>query len=121
MVNVSLVSFCDEVREGDTKKLDLSVLHAMDLDVPRNILRFTVVKAPNHGSIIKNSSDRQGSKRREASHQSSVVDFTMSDLSNGTFSMSLTGLKWATKMLRSLIIEFRVCHQHLLYATLCPV
>lgn len=94
MVNISLVSSCDEVREGETKTLDRSVLHAMDLDVPKNILRFTVVKAPNHGSIINHSSDR-----REAGHQTTVVDFTMADLTNGTF--SLTGLKWTAKMLRS--------------------
>lgn len=85
MVNVSLVPFCREVREGEAKKLDPSVLRAMDLDVPKNTLRFTVVTAPNHGGIIRRSSDRQGSKRREASHQTTVVDFTMADLTNGTF------------------------------------
>lgn len=89
MVNFSLMSSCDEVREGETKQLDLSVLRAMDLDVPKNILRFSVVKAPEHGSIINHSSDRPASKRREASRQSTVVDFTMADLTNGTFYMSV--------------------------------
>lgn len=59
--------------------MDLSVLRAMDLDVPKNILRFSVVKAPEHGSI------RPGSKRWEASRQSTVVDFTMADLTNGSY------------------------------------
>lgn len=85
MVNFFLMSSCDEVREGETKQLDLSVLRAMDLDVPKNILRFSVVKAPEHGSIINHSSDRPGSKRREASRQSTVVDFTMADLTNGSY------------------------------------
>lgn len=89
MVNFSLMSSCDEVREGETKQLDLSVLRVMDLDVPKNILRFSVVKAPEHGSIIDHSSDRPGSKRREASRQSTVVHFTMTDLTNGTFYMSV--------------------------------
>lgn len=78
------VLLCDEVREGETKQLDSSVLHAMDLDVPGNVLHFSVVKAPQHGSIIEHSSDRLLSRRREASRQSTVVDFTMADLINGT-------------------------------------
>lgn len=79
------MSFCDEVREGEMKHLDSSVLHAMDLDVPENILLFSVVKAPQHGSIINHSSEKPVHKRREASPQSPVVDFTMTDLTNGTF------------------------------------
>ncbi|XP_029310735.1 FRAS1-related extracellular matrix protein 1a isoform X2 [Cottoperca gobio] len=71
------------VREGEMKQLDVSVLHAMDLDVPKNSLLFSVVKAPQHGSIITHSSEKQIYKRREASPQSSVLDFTMTDLSNG--------------------------------------
>lgn len=51
------------------KQLDLNVLQAMDLDVPRNILDFSVVKVPQHGSIV--------------SHGSAVLDFTMTDLING--------------------------------------
>uniref|UniRef100_A0A3Q3FCR4 Fras1 related extracellular matrix 1a n=1 Tax=Labrus bergylta TaxID=56723 RepID=A0A3Q3FCR4_9LABR len=39
------------VREGEMKQLDSSVLRAMDLDVPQNVLRFSVVKPPQHGSI----------------------------------------------------------------------
>ncbi len=81
--------FCDEVREGEMKQLDSSVLHAMDLDVPKNILRFSVVKAPQHGSIINHSSGKAAYKRREANSESPVVDFTMTELKNGTFCISL--------------------------------
>ncbi|XP_037613686.1 FRAS1-related extracellular matrix protein 1a isoform X1 [Sebastes umbrosus] len=71
------------VREGEMKQLDSSVLHAMDLDIPKNGLLFSVVRAPQHGSIITHSSEETDYKRREASPQHSVVDFTMTDLSNG--------------------------------------
>lgn len=79
------MSFCDEVREGDMKQLDSSVLHAMDLDVPKNILRFSVVKAPQHGSIVNHGSQKTANRRREAGARSPVVDFTMTDLTNGNF------------------------------------
>ncbi|XP_033962126.1 FRAS1-related extracellular matrix protein 1a [Pseudochaenichthys georgianus] len=71
------------VREGEMKQLDVSVLHALDLDVPQDILLFSVVKPPHHGSIITLSSERKIYKRQEAAHQSPVVDFSMTDLSNG--------------------------------------
>ncbi|XP_045921786.1 FRAS1-related extracellular matrix protein 1a [Micropterus dolomieu] len=71
------------VREGEMKQLNSSVLHAMDLDVPKNILLFSVVKAPKHGSIINHSGEKPVHKRREANPQSPVVDFTMTDLTNG--------------------------------------
>lgn len=73
---------CDKVPEGEMKQLDATVFQAMDLDVPKNILHFTVVKAPQHGSIINHSSDRL---KQEAHHSSMVLDFTMTDLTNGTF------------------------------------
>ncbi|XP_070711353.1 FRAS1-related extracellular matrix protein 1a [Pempheris klunzingeri] len=71
------------VREGDMKQLDSSVLHVTDLDVPEDILHFSVVKAPQHGSIVKHSSKKPVYKRRQAGPQSLVVDFTMTDLTNG--------------------------------------
>ncbi|XP_030579126.1 FRAS1-related extracellular matrix protein 1a isoform X2 [Archocentrus centrarchus] len=71
------------VQEGKMKQLDSSVLHAMDLDVPRDILIFTVVKPPEHGSIINHSSGDAVNKKREAQHKFPVVDFTMTDLING--------------------------------------
>ncbi|KAG7497769.1 FRAS1-related extracellular matrix 1 isoform X1 [Solea senegalensis] len=71
------------VREGETKQLDSSVLNAVDLDVPRNFLRFSIIKPPQHGTIINDGSERPVNKRREAGPQSPVVDFTMTDLTNG--------------------------------------
>lgn len=73
---------CDKVPEGEMKQLDATVFQAMDLDVPKNILHFTVVKAPQHGSIVNHSGDRL---KHEARHSSMVLDFTMTDLTNGTF------------------------------------
>lgn len=61
------------------------MLHAMDLDVPKNILRFSVVKAPQHGSIVNPGSEKPPGRRREAGARSPVVDFTMADLTNGHF------------------------------------
>ncbi|XP_026182676.1 FRAS1-related extracellular matrix protein 1a isoform X2 [Mastacembelus armatus] len=71
------------VREGEMKQLDSSVLHVMDLDVPRNVLLFSLVKPPQHGNIISHNSEKPLSKRQKASPQSPVVDFTMADLTNG--------------------------------------
>ncbi|XP_039996233.1 FRAS1-related extracellular matrix protein 1a isoform X2 [Xiphias gladius] len=71
------------VREGEMKQLDSSVLHAMDLDIPRDVLLFSIVKPPQHGRIMNHNSEKSVNKRREASPQSPVVDFTMTDLTNG--------------------------------------
>ncbi|XP_040037674.2 FRAS1-related extracellular matrix protein 1a isoform X2 [Gasterosteus aculeatus] len=68
------------VREGEMKQLDSSVLHAVDLDVPMDSLLFSVVKGPQHGSIVIHGSEKSANKRREGSR---VVDFTMTDLSHG--------------------------------------
>lgn len=71
------------VKEGEMKQLDSSVLHAVDLDKPRNVLVFSVVKPPQHGSIIQHSSETSVNKRRDVRPLSPVVDFTMTDLTNG--------------------------------------
>ncbi|XP_030018419.1 FRAS1-related extracellular matrix protein 1a isoform X2 [Sphaeramia orbicularis] len=71
------------VKEGEMKQLDSSVLHAVDLDKPRNVLVFSVVKPPQHGSIIQHSSTTSVNKRRDVRPLSPVVDFTMTDLTNG--------------------------------------
>lgn len=78
------------------KQLDSSVLHAMDLDVPKNVLLFSVVKPPHHGSII-HSSGQLVYKQREASPQSTVVEFTMTDLINGTLCMSMLKMSYSTE------------------------
>ncbi|XP_047425059.1 FRAS1-related extracellular matrix protein 1a isoform X2 [Mugil cephalus] len=71
------------VQEGDMKQLDLSVLHAIDLDIPKNSLIFSIVRPPQHGSIVNHISGKPVGRRREAGLQSPVVDFTMTDLTNG--------------------------------------
>nr|XP_020450558.1 FRAS1-related extracellular matrix protein 1 isoform X2 [Monopterus albus] len=71
------------VREGEIKRMDSSVLHAMDLDVPRDVLLFSIVKPPQHGNVINYNSEKPFSKRREALPQTPVIDFTMTDLTDG--------------------------------------
>ncbi|XP_071782184.2 FRAS1-related extracellular matrix protein 1a [Centroberyx gerrardi] len=69
------------VREGEMKELDSSILNAVDLDVPKNELLFSVVKPPQHGSIMNHNGGRPVYRRREA--ETPVEDFTMTDLRNG--------------------------------------
>ncbi|XP_074518325.1 FRAS1-related extracellular matrix protein 1a isoform X2 [Halichoeres trimaculatus] len=71
------------VQEGEMKQLDSSVLRAMDLDVPQNVLLFSVLKPPQHGSIISHSRENTVHRKRESSPPVPVVDFTMTDLTNG--------------------------------------
>lgn len=69
------------------KQLDSSVLDAVDLDVPKNLLLFSVVTPPQHGSIIRHGSDGSFHKRGDTyqqHQQHQVLDFTMSELTNGT-------------------------------------
>lgn len=68
------------------RQLDLTVLHAVDLDVPQNILQFSVLKPPQHGSIINHRRRELINKKRNADLLSLVVEFTMTELINGTFS-----------------------------------
>uniref|UniRef100_A0A3P9HTD0 FRAS1-related extracellular matrix protein 1 n=1 Tax=Oryzias latipes TaxID=8090 RepID=A0A3P9HTD0_ORYLA len=57
------------------------MLHATDMDLPKNLLLFTVVTPPQHGRIICQK-DGTISKRHE-DNASPVVDFTMEDLKHG--------------------------------------
>ncbi|RVE60115.1 hypothetical protein OJAV_G00177700 [Oryzias javanicus] len=66
------------VPEGGMKRL---VLHATDLDVPKNLLLITVVTPPQHGSIVTHK-DGKITKRHE-DNPSPVVDFTLDDLQHG--------------------------------------
>ncbi|XP_006810522.1 FRAS1-related extracellular matrix protein 1-like, partial [Neolamprologus brichardi] len=75
-----LVAHNITVQEGQRKQLDSSVLHATDLDIPKNVLLFSVATPPRHGSIIAHSSGER--EKREAQHQLPVVAFTMEDLIN---------------------------------------
>lgn len=71
------------VREGGLKQLDSSVLYAEDLDVPKEVLRFSVIREPQHGRIMTRETGIHKAKRKAASSQSEVVDFTSTDLTNG--------------------------------------
>uniref|UniRef100_A0A8C6MF79 FRAS1-related extracellular matrix protein 1 n=1 Tax=Nothobranchius furzeri TaxID=105023 RepID=A0A8C6MF79_NOTFU len=53
------------VQEGEAKQLDSSVLHAVDLDIPKNVLLFTVVRPPQHGSITHHKVDKPISIKTE--------------------------------------------------------
>lgn len=66
------------------KDLDSSVLNAVDLDIPKSILLFRVIKPPQHGSIMKHNNGQLGYKQRKTDAMSPVEDFTMTDLRNGT-------------------------------------
>lgn len=37
-----------KVHEGQMKRLDSSVLHATDLDIPKNVLLFSMATPPHH-------------------------------------------------------------------------
>ncbi|KAM4714914.1 FRAS1-related extracellular matrix protein 1a isoform 2-T2 [Anableps anableps] len=71
------------VQEGEMKHLDSSVFHAMDLDVPENALLFTVVRPPQHGSIIRHKNGDPITKSQEPNLWPPVVDFTMTDVKKG--------------------------------------
>lgn len=83
-----LMLFCDKVAEGQMKQLDATVFQAVDLDVPQNMLHFSVVKVPQHGRIINCISNRL---EQVATHHSVVMDFTMADITNGTLSYDYHG------------------------------
>ncbi|CAB1345182.1 unnamed protein product [Coregonus sp. 'balchen'] len=78
----------DEVREGHMKELDPTVINAVDLDVPKNNLLFSVVQAPQHGTIMGRTygndvptNGRPVNRRRDV--EVLVQDFTMQELRNG--------------------------------------
>ncbi|KAK5610326.1 hypothetical protein CRENBAI_006856, partial [Crenichthys baileyi] len=71
------------VQEGEIKYLDSSVFHVMDLDVPKNPLLFSVVRPPQHGSIVRHRNGNPITKRQEPNLWSPVDDFTMADIKKG--------------------------------------
>ncbi|RXN31842.1 FRAS1-related extracellular matrix 1 [Labeo rohita] len=70
------------VREGDMKELDPSIISAVDLDVPRDRLMFSIVQRPQHGSImsVPHGNDLTHYKRGS---EIPVEHFTMDNLRNG--------------------------------------
>lgn len=79
-----------QVREGDMKELDASIINAVDLDVPRDQLTFRIIQQPQHGVIIGglNGNDVAHYRRSIQSHgtEVQVQVFTMEDLRNGIHS-----------------------------------
>lgn len=87
------------MEEGEEKQLDLSLLQVMDLDVPQDELRFSLLQAPRHGSVVRYAADGLNSTRRPgagppgvgppgagppgAGPPEPVLDFTLQDLQNG--------------------------------------
>ncbi|KAM9400758.1 FRAS1-related extracellular matrix protein 1a isoform 1-T2 [Salvelinus alpinus] len=76
------------VREGHMKELDPAIINAVDLDVPKNNLLFSVVQAPQHGTIMGRTygnnvpaNGRPVNRHRDA--EVLVQDFTMQELRNG--------------------------------------
>lgn len=77
-----------QVREGDMKELDASIINAVDLDVPRDRLTFRIIQQPQHGAIMGglHGNDVAHYKRSIQNHGTEVQIqvFTMEDLRNGT-------------------------------------
>ncbi|XP_026722189.1 FRAS1-related extracellular matrix protein 1 isoform X2 [Athene cunicularia] len=77
------------VQEGEMKELDLSVINAVDLDVPQDHLVFGVVQRPWYGFLINgvHGSDilhyKQLFNHNHHSHGLLVHDFSMELLKNG--------------------------------------
>ena len=85
-----------QVQEGDMKELDLSVINAVDLDVPQDCLVFGVVQRPWYGFLINgvHGNDilhyKQLINHDHHSHELLVHDFSMELLRNGRCSILLT-------------------------------
>ncbi|XP_076144575.1 FRAS1-related extracellular matrix protein 1a isoform X3 [Alosa pseudoharengus] len=76
------------VSEGQVKELDASIFNAVDLDVPRDRLKFSVVQPPQHGSIVGSYHGNEVARFRrlvQDAGDAGVVmrDFTMEELKNG--------------------------------------
>ncbi|XDV17566.1 hypothetical protein PO909_023405 [Leuciscus waleckii] len=70
------------VREGDMKELDPSIISAVDLDVPRDRLMFSIVQQPQHGSIVSVPHGNDVTHYKRGS-EIPVEHFTLDDLRSG--------------------------------------
>uniref|UniRef100_A0A8C2KCV2 FRAS1-related extracellular matrix protein 1 n=1 Tax=Cyprinus carpio TaxID=7962 RepID=A0A8C2KCV2_CYPCA len=70
------------VREGDVKELYPAIISAVDLDVPREHLMFSIVQQPQHGSIMSVPHGNDVTLYKRGS-KIPVEHFTMDDLRNG--------------------------------------
>ncbi|XP_039219625.1 FRAS1-related extracellular matrix protein 1 isoform X6 [Crotalus tigris] len=76
------------VQEGQMKELDASLINAVDLDVPEDILMFTVLQQPHHGFLVKGVYGNNIFHYRQAIisqqyHEIQVDGFSMEVLKNG--------------------------------------
>ncbi|XP_029140355.1 FRAS1-related extracellular matrix protein 1 [Protobothrops mucrosquamatus] len=76
------------VQEGQMKELDASVINAVDLDVPEDILMFAVLQQPHHGFLVKGVYGNNIFHYRQAIisqqyHEIQVDGFSMEVLKNG--------------------------------------
>uniref|UniRef100_A0A670ZH00 FRAS1 related extracellular matrix 1 n=1 Tax=Pseudonaja textilis TaxID=8673 RepID=A0A670ZH00_PSETE len=76
------------VQEGQMKELDPSIINAVDLDVPEDILTFTVLQQPHHGFLVKGAYGNNIFHYRQAIisqqyHEIQVDSISMEILKNG--------------------------------------
>uniref|UniRef100_A0A3P8XA33 C-type lectin domain-containing protein n=1 Tax=Esox lucius TaxID=8010 RepID=A0A3P8XA33_ESOLU len=76
------------VTEGGVKELSPTILNALDLDAPADILTFTVLVAPAHGLLLNGIYGREMSRYKDMGskllQQSLIVhSFTMEELKQG--------------------------------------
>uniref|UniRef100_A0A8D2LHS9 FRAS1 related extracellular matrix 1 n=1 Tax=Varanus komodoensis TaxID=61221 RepID=A0A8D2LHS9_VARKO len=76
------------VQEGQMKELDPSVINAVDLDVPQDMLIFTVVQQPRHGLLVNGMYGNNIVRYKQAMnghqhHELPVHEFSMELLKNG--------------------------------------
>lgn len=72
------------------KELDPSIINAVDLDVPEDILMFTVLQQPHHGFLVKGVYGNNIFHYRQATisqqyHEIQVDSFSMEILKNGKY------------------------------------
>ncbi|KAG8130544.1 hypothetical protein E2320_017169 [Naja naja] len=76
------------VQEGQMKELGPSIINVVDLDVPEDILTFTVLQQPHHGFLVKGAHGNNIFHYRQAIisqqyHEIQVESISMEILKNG--------------------------------------
>lgn len=77
-----------QVREGAIRELTPSILDGFDLDAPEDVLTFTVVQPPAHGSLIHDIYGTETSRFKEMGEELlrrslSIASFTLQELRQG--------------------------------------
>ena len=65
------------LREGNDMLIDQSMVDAIDLDMPKDTLHFTVSQLPEHGKIVRMINTKRGEMETEA------TDFSIDELHSG--------------------------------------